>query len=45
LRYAQFIRKFAKEYREVHRLIQDMRTKPVEVVIKKLNQIFVGYYY
>lgn len=38
-------KKFAKKCKEVHRLIRDMRTKPVEEIIKKLNQILVGYYH
>lgn len=38
-------KKFAKKCREVHRLIRDMRTKPLKVIMKKLNQILVGYYH
>ncbi len=38
-------KKFAKKCKETHRLIRDMRTKPVETITKKLNQMLVGYYH
>ena len=38
-------KKFAKKCREVHRLIKEMRIRPLEEIIKKLNQILVGYYH
>lgn len=38
-------KKFAKKCREVHRLIKEMRIKPLEEIIKKVNQILVGYYH
>lgn len=38
-------KKFAKKCKEVHRLIRDMRTKPLKAIMKKLNQILVGYYH
>lgn len=38
-------KKFAKKCKEVHRLIRDMRTKPVKAIVKKLNEILVGYYH
>ena len=37
-------KKFAKKCKEIHRLIRDRRTQPLESIIKKLNQILVGYY-
>lgn len=36
-------KKFAKKCKEVHRLIADMRTLPLPEIIKKLNQMLVGY--
>lgn len=38
-------KKFAKKCKEIHRLIRDRRTQPLESIIKKLNQILVGYYH
>ncbi len=38
-------KKFAKKCKEVHRRIRDMRTKPVKAIIKKMNEILVGYYH
>lgn len=38
-------KKFAKKCKEVHRWISDMRTLPVALIIKKLNQMLVGYYH
>jgi len=38
-------KKFAKKCKEVHRMIRDMRTKPVKAIIKKMNEILVGYYH
>lgn len=38
-------KKFAKKCREVHRKIREMRTIPVPHIIKKLNQLLVGYYH
>lgn len=38
-------KKFAKKCKEVSHLIRDMRTKKIKVIIKKLNQILVGYYH
>lgn len=38
-------KKFTKTCKEVHRLIRDMRTKPLKAIIKKLNEILVGYYH
>ena len=38
-------KKFAKKCKEVHRLIRDRRTMPVKVIIKKMNEILVGYYH
>ena len=38
-------KKFAKKCREVHREIAEMRTLPLPYIIKKLNQILVGYYH
>ena len=38
-------KKFAKKCKEVHRLIRDMRTNPLKAIIKKLNEILVGYYH
>lgn len=38
-------KKFAKKCKEIHRLIRDSRTQPLESIIKKLNQILVGYYH
>lgn len=38
-------KKFAKKYREVSCLIQQMRKVPIKEIIKRLNQMFVGYYY
>lgn len=38
-------KKFAKKCKEIHRLIRNKRTKPLESMIEKLNQILVGYYH
>lgn len=38
-------KKFAKKCREIHRLIKDMRTKRIEEIVRKLNEILVGYYH
>lgn len=38
-------KKFAKKCKEVHRKIRDMRTQPLSVIMKKMNQILVGYYH
>lgn len=38
-------KKFSHKCKEVHKLIGEMRTLPVKVIVKKLNQILVGYYH
>ena len=38
-------KKFAKKCREVHRKIAQMRILPLQEIIKKLNQMLVGYYH
>ncbi len=38
-------KKFAKKCKEVHQLIRSMRTMPVKAIIKKMNEILVGYYH
>lgn len=38
-------KKFAKKCKEVHRKIAEMRTQPLSRIIKKLNEILVGYYH
>lgn len=38
-------KKFAKKCREVHREIEQMRILPLPMIIKKLNQMLVGYYH
>lgn len=38
-------KKFAKKCREVHRAIAKMRTLRLSQIMKKLNQILVGYYH
>ena len=38
-------KKFAKKCKEVHRIIRDMRTRRLAVIITKMNQILVGYYH
>ena len=38
-------KKFAKKCKEINHLIRDMRTKPLKAIIKKLNEILVGYYH
>lgn len=38
-------KKFAKKCREVHREIAQMRILPLPMIIKKLNQMLVGYYH
>ncbi len=36
---------FAKKCKEVHRKIAEMRILPLPKIIKKLNQMLVGYYH
>lgn len=38
-------KKFARKCKEVHRKIIEMRTCPLPQIIRKLNQILVGYYH
>uniref|UniRef100_UPI0040568C7C group II intron maturase-specific domain-containing protein n=1 Tax=Agathobacter sp. TaxID=2021311 RepID=UPI0040568C7C len=38
-------KKFAKKCKEIHRLIQNKRTQPLESMIEKLNQTLVWYYH
>lgn len=38
-------KKFAKKCREVHRKIAQVRILPLPMIIKKLNQMLVGYYH
>lgn len=38
-------KKFAKKCKEVTKLIQEMRTQSLKDIIKKLNQMLVGYYH
>lgn len=38
-------KKFARKCKEVHRVIREMRTQRLAVIIKKMNQILVGYYH
>ena len=38
-------KKFAKKCKEVHRWIAEMRVLPLPEIIKKLNQMLVGYYH
>lgn len=38
-------KKFAKKCKETHRKIKEMRTMPLPQIIKKVNQILVGYYH
>lgn len=38
-------KKFAKKCKEINHLIRDMRTRPLKAIIKKLNEILVGYYH
>lgn len=38
-------KKFAKKYKEVHRRIGGMRNMEFAEIIKKLNQMLVGYYH
>lgn len=38
-------KKFVKKCKEVYRLIRDMRRKSLKAIIKKLNEILVGYYH
>lgn len=38
-------KKFTKKCKEVHRVIREMRTRRLEVIMKKMNQILVGYYH
>ena len=36
-------KKFSKKCRELNQLISEMRNRPIKDIIKKLNQILVGY--
>jgi group II intron reverse transcriptase/maturase len=38
-------KKFSHKSKEVHKSIGEMRTLPVKAVVKKINQILVGYYH
>lgn len=38
-------KKFTKKCKEVHRVIREMRTQRLAVIMKKMNQILVGYYH
>ena len=38
-------KKFTKKCKEVHQLIRGIRTIPIRAIIKKLNEILVGYYH
>ena len=38
-------KKFAKKCKEVHKWIAQMRTLPLSEIIRKLNQMLVGYYH
>lgn len=38
-------KKFRKKCKEVHRLIGEMRQKPLKYIIGKLNQILIGYFH
>ena len=38
-------KKFRKKCKEMNTLIRDMRSVPVKDIIKKLNEILVGYYH
>lgn len=38
-------KKFAKKCKEVHRLISSIRHWTLKMIIKKINQILVGYYH
>lgn len=38
-------KKFAKKSKEINKLIQGMRKEPIKEIIKKLNQVLVGYYH
>lgn len=38
-------KKYAKKCKEINRTIRDMRMEKVEDIVKKLNQILVGYYH
>ena len=38
-------KKLSHKCKEVHELIGEMRTLPVKEIVKKLNQILVGYYH
>jgi hypothetical protein len=38
-------KKFSHKSKEVHKLIGEMRTLPVKAIVKKINQILVGYYH
>jgi len=38
-------KKFAKKCKEVNRLISSIRPWPLKLIVKKLNEILVGYYH
>ena len=38
-------KKLAKKSREINALIRDMRNLPIRKMVKKLNEILVGYYH
>lgn len=38
-------KKFTKKCKEIRHLIREMRAHPIKAIIKKLNQILVGYYH
>ena len=38
-------KKFTKKCKEIRHLIREMRVYPIKAIIKKLNQILVGYYH
>lgn len=38
-------KKFSHKCKEVHKLIGEIRTLPIKEIVKKLNQILVGYYH
>ena len=38
-------KKFSHKCKEIHKLIGEMRSMPVKEIVKKLNQILVGYYH
>lgn len=38
-------KKFSKKLKEIHRKIGEMRTLPTKAIVKKLNEILVGYFH